>query len=1316
MTTEGDGEPDPFGTAVIRQRVLASWAASPARFREDANAEEDLVHGAYRDRLLIELAQNAADAAARAGSPGRLRLSVVDGELRAANTGAPLDAAGVEALATLRASAKRDAGAASVGRFGVGFAAVLAVSDAPAVRSTTGGLRFSAAWTLAEVRAVPTLSTEVGRRDGHVPVLRLPWPAPAGPPAGYATEVRLPLRPGVEPDVLAALADLDPTLLLALPALASVDVAGRVLSRVDGPGGLVRLAAGDAEQSWRVWTATGTLPAELLANRPVEDRERPEWTVTWAVPVGPGGAVRPLPGRQVLHAPTPSDEPVSLPARLIATFPSGPDRRHVAPGPITDLLIDRAAAGYAGMMADLPATPALLDLVPRPTLAGAELDSALGHAILTALRAIRWLPTVSPPDDDADSWATEPAGGPAADPPAGAAPSGGGADQAGATESFGAALAAAEPADAGGAASGAGQAAAPDAAVAAGTTSPAGPVPVGADAASGAAAGLAAAGSAAAGAAAGSAADADPWGAALAEVGLVPAGAGSMPAAAVPVGRVAPPDAVVVDGATEALLAPLTVLLPGLLPAGWSGPAHRAALRAVGVRRLSTADIVALVSGVDRPATWWRTLYAGLAEAADREALAALPVPLADGRMVTGVRGVLLPDPALPADAASALGLRVVHPDAAHPLLERLGAVPATAAGVLADERVRAAVATSIEEDDPEPVAEAVLALVAAAELAPGELPWLAELALPGADGDWYPAGELLLPGSALAEVVDPDAPFGRVEADLVADWGADVLRAVGVLTTFAVLRAPDVEVGLTDADSGHDLDGEDDWYDAVADLLPPQPAPPRLVELVAVRDLEFVHADRWGQALPLLAALPGVAVPAVALLADGGRAEVLPYTRWWLASHPVLGGHRPDRLRLPAATDLAGLYDLAAGDPAPLDPALLDFAGCLHGLADLLADPERAADLLDRLGDPARTVPARTLREVYARLAFALDGCDVPPPARVRVAPDRVAARDAVAVLDQPHLLPLLGHAVIPAGDAPGAVADLLDVPFASDLVRGTVVSAPTTRRRWADIPGADLAAERCGADVPDTDVAVHDHLLVTGSAGTGSAGSGMAGSAGTGATGSAGTGVAGSAGSGVSGSAGGPAGSGSAAGSGGSAGVAGSGGGAGVAGSAGTGVAGSAGGPAGSGGAAGSGGSAGVTGSGGGAGVAGSGGEAGSGGVAGVAGDGAVVAAGDGAAGSDGVAGSGGTGSSGGAVGADPDAGRTAGSGSGRPDAVPVPWWPGDADTPDAVDRAGGPDALGRALAWRLGRWDRRAAAAEAFAHPEDAARLRAEDATNA
>ncbi|MFP5347697.1 MAG: hypothetical protein ACLGIA_11815, partial [Actinomycetes bacterium] len=101
---------DPFGTTEQVERVLDAWVAAPERFREDANAEEDLVRGGYRDRVVVELAQNAADAAARAGRPGRLllRLSETDGGvLVAANTGAPLDAAGARALATLRASAKR---------------------------------------------------------------------------------------------------------------------------------------------------------------------------------------------------------------------------------------------------------------------------------------------------------------------------------------------------------------------------------------------------------------------------------------------------------------------------------------------------------------------------------------------------------------------------------------------------------------------------------------------------------------------------------------------------------------------------------------------------------------------------------------------------------------------------------------------------------------------------------------------------------------------------------------------------------------------------------------------------------------------------------------------------------------------------------------------------------------------------------------------------------------------------------------------------------------------------------------------------------
>ncbi|POX50305.1 molecular chaperone Hsp90, partial [Streptomyces sp. Ru71] len=195
---------DPFATARLRRGVLDAWATSPARFREDANAEEDLVLGGYRDRLVVELAQNAADAAARAGVPGRLRLTLRDGVLAAANTGAPLDAAGVESLATLRASAKRDTERDSrrdtptVGRFGVGFAAVLSVTDEPAVVGRHGGVR----WSLAEARHLaeetarhsPGLGDEIRRRDGHVPLLRLPFAAEGTAPDPYDTVVILPLR------------------------------------------------------------------------------------------------------------------------------------------------------------------------------------------------------------------------------------------------------------------------------------------------------------------------------------------------------------------------------------------------------------------------------------------------------------------------------------------------------------------------------------------------------------------------------------------------------------------------------------------------------------------------------------------------------------------------------------------------------------------------------------------------------------------------------------------------------------------------------------------------------------------------------------------------------------------------------------------------------------------------------------------------------------------------------------------------------------------------------------------------------------------
>ena len=922
---------DAFDTAGLRRRVLAAWADSPARFREDANAEEDLVRGGYRDRLVVELAQNAADAALRARVPGRLRLELTAEEvLRAANTGAPLDAAGVEALATLRASAKRD-DAATVGRFGVGFAAVLAVSDEPAVVSTSGGVRFSAAQTRSEVSGLPALAGELARRDGAVPVLRLPWPADGTPPEGFATEVLLPLRRGARAAVHAALEELDADLLLALPGLAAIEIIAdgdrRSLAIERNPP-RVLLTDGRQTTTWQVAQRSGELPAELLADRAVEERDRRGFTVTWAVPLDDDGAPVPLPVRQALHAPTPSDEPISLPVRLIAPFPLGPDRRHVLPGPVTDALVAEAARGYADLVLGLPADPALLALVPRIGLAAAEFDAALGTAVLDALREAAWLPVAGD----------------------------GGARQ-------------------------------------------------------------------------------------------------------------TPDRAAVLDDATEERVAALTGVVPGLLPAAWSRRSDAPSLVALGVRRVGVAEAVEAVRGIDRPPAWWAALYAAL-EGADREELAALPVPLADGRTAHGPAGVLLPDPGLPVDRLGPLGLRLAAPRAAGTgaaarLLERLGARPATAAAVLADPAVQEAVERSMD-DAPEGLTRAVLALVEAARPAPGELPWLAELALPDAARSWAPAGELMLPGSPLAAVLAEGA-LGTLDPELAAAHDPAVLRAVGVLDTFALARAGDPE--------DLDVDGADEWADAVLDRLPVDAPPPEWPALTAVRDLDVV-AD-WPGALRLLAGAPAEAWADVVL----GGVPVPGYLRWWLSTHPVLGGRRPDRLRHPAGTELQGLYE-----PADADPRLLELLRPPASLDDVLADVDAALDLLDRLGDPDRSVRPDVLRGVYARLAIALDGVDADPPAAVRVAPDAVA-RDAV-VLDVPWLQPLVDRPVVPSGGAPGPVADLLDLALASEVVRAAVTSRPARVLRWAELPGGALAAARLGLAQLPGEVAVHEPLEAGGRA----------------------------------------------------------------------------------------------------------------------------------------------------------------------------------------------------------------------------------------
>ncbi|TVZ97761.1 sacsin N-terminal ATP-binding-like domain-containing protein [Streptomyces sp. BK340] len=973
---------DPFGTARLRRGVLDAWATSPARFREDANAEEDLVLGGYRDRLVVELAQNAADAAARARTPGRLRLTLRDGVLVAANTGAPLDATGVESLSTLRASAKRDAQDdphGAVGRFGVGFAAVLSVTDEPAIVGRHGGVR----WALAEARELaagtarhsPGLGDEVRRRDGHVPLLRLPFAAEGSAPEPYDTAVILPLRDAAAADLAERLLDaVDDALLLALPGLEEVVVevgedAPRTLRRRTEGAVTVVEDSREGTTSWRTVSASGPLTPDLLADRPVEERLRPHWSVTWAVPTDADG--RPVRPRTtpVVHAPTPSDEPLGVPALLIASFPLDTTRRHAAPGPLTDFLVQRAADSYTELLAEWrPVTEGVIDLVPGP-LGKGELDGALRQAVLERLPRTAFLPpAVAPGSDD------------------------------------------------------------------------------------------------------------------------------ELPEA------LRPRDAEVVEGAGADTVRVLAEVLPTLLPAGLE---RRVELRTLGVARLPLADAVDRLAGLEKDPDWWWRLYESLA-GVEPDRLSGLPVPLADGRTTTGPRQVLLPAPdaaPLDPDVLGRLGLKLAHEDAAHPLLEKLGALPASPRAVLTTPQVRAAVANSLDDEggalweedapDAEELADTVLALVRDAGLEPGDEPWLGALALPDEDGELAPAGELVFPGSPFARVIREDE-LASVDAELAAKWGEQPLTACGVLADFALVRASDVvldpdeleprEGDFAEPDDAGLLDAVDVWCEDILDRFPDSPVPPVATELVAVRDLDLVDDDHWPEALSLLARPPlrdALTQPVRILLPDGTHEVVRPYTAWWLRGHPVLDGRRPAGL-LAAGGDplLRGLYDEADATGFG-DEQVLRALGVRTSVAALLDEPGGAVELLDRLADPERPVTAAQLHALYGALA-ELDPEQVTLPDELRAVTDgRVTVVDAAdaVVVDSPDLLPFTsGVPLLPVRPSRAAeLAELFQVRRLSESVTGEVTSEGTEH----DVP--DPVRVLLGPRTPGTYVE-HEELVVDG------------------------------------------------------------------------------------------------------------------------------------------------------------------------------------------------------------------------------------------
>jgi len=951
---------DVFGTVALRNAVLQAWEGSSTRLREDANTEEDHARGHYRDRVVVELAQNAADAAARAGVPGMLTLRLHRVErsdpdtpgdratslrLVAGNVGAPLDAAGVASLASMRASAKPH-GEGSVGRFGVGFAAVRSVSDEITVASRSGCVEFSLRRARDLLTALaersPDVRAQLVTRGDELPILRLPFAGTAEPQAGADTEVTLELRDAAaEEEVRAQLAAVSDTLLLALPQLAEIVI------EIDDAEPR-RLA--DVGERWRTVTRTGELDAALLAERPVEERVRTGWQVTWAAPRSAVGWPR------VIHAPTPTEEPCTLPALLIATFPLDPTRRHVAPGRATDAIVAAAADAYRELAEriTLESDDGALRLVPVGLPEG-RLDGQLHSAVVEHLRT-----------------------------------------------------------------------------------------------------------------------------AAI----LIPRGGHE---------AITPRDATVIASAPGRDGNLLTAL--GRWYAGLVRVPERdaAAIRVLGIESTALGDLIDGLPTVGEPADWHR-LYAALEAHSigsdEREALTGLPVPLIDGRFARGARGLILPSTLDGVDphhleALAPWGVRAVHPDAAHEMLLRLGAVEGTATEVLSLPAVQSAVETGAGEDG-ERVTEAVLHLVAA-EIASGsgagaDRPWLGRLLLRDTDGVPAEAAELALPGSLAADVLDPET-VGVLAPDLADRWGADVLRAVGVRAALAIATIRGVVAGEQASDEAT-LDAIDGWQDYLDTLGDVCGTGAFISEVTAVADLDAVRPDAWPRVLGALSTDPELRRALLEpVRAEMGQPLAPPYLAWWLRHlspedlglGPVFaapGAHRAVELLLPPVPSVV----------AGLDPEVLAVLGAVSDLSEL--DDADWLDVCEDLPPVGTEVEPELALAMWRALARrAADGGELePPPARLPAvgAAGRVTivAAEEAAIASEPMWLQRTDlAAMVPAVDADSEdLAHFLDVSTVQELDPAVEVRGDGDTGHPNEVPAEvrQLAPEAPGSWVRDGELVV--------------------------------------------------------------------------------------------------------------------------------------------------------------------------------------------------------------------------------------------------
>jgi len=387
--------------AVVSQnaRLLDTYRADPARVEQDANIERSIAEGAYARRQLYELLQNAADAM-REGDNGRCEVVLTDHVLYVANSGEPISVKGVETLMATHHSAKRDS---QIGRFGLGFKSVLAVTDCPRIFSRTGSFGFDRARSEGELRALVPGAP-------HYPSTRLAWPFDPsdesrddpvlqGLMKWAATVVVLPLK--AHHDLLArGLAEFPAEFLLFSQHVQRLDLENRsegygrriTLERDDS--GAFTLNDSNRKSTWVVRSRTHYPSREALADGGYQ-AARESVEVAWAAPLE--GAPK---GLGLFWAFFPTGTFTTLSGIVNAPWKLADDRATLLKGAFNDELLTEVLPTLVAdtlsqiHRADRPT--AVLDVLPaRGKEARSDADDIINEPVMRAVSERQCIPTLA---------------------------------------------------------------------------------------------------------------------------------------------------------------------------------------------------------------------------------------------------------------------------------------------------------------------------------------------------------------------------------------------------------------------------------------------------------------------------------------------------------------------------------------------------------------------------------------------------------------------------------------------------------------------------------------------------------------------------------------------------------------------------------------------------------------------------------------------------------------------------------------------------------------------------------------------------------